>query len=239
MKILILCIYSENPLYNKMLDLQRIYIHSNPNITSYFIQFRSQTNPIEILNDFIYINGIEQRMKITEKTLCALKYLLINLNQKFDFILRTNISTIINFNKFLLWLNNIPKTNIYCTGNLLNLQWLDHTSGINDRSLFGTLYASGTSIILSYDVALNMVNNIDKFRFDIIDDISFGIYMKKYLPSVLVNLKKYIAPYLVFNKKTKITNVKNYVFIRNRISTDDNNRQIDLINMEKTINLIQ
>ena len=73
MKILILSIYSENPLYNKMLNLQRKYIHSNPDITTYFIQFRTQTNPVEISDDFIYVNGIENRMKITEKTLSALR----------------------------------------------------------------------------------------------------------------------------------------------------------------------
>jgi hypothetical protein len=76
MKILILSIYSNIPLYKQMLELQRKYIHSNPNVTSYFIQFRSQTQPIEIVNDFIYIRGIETRMKITEKTLLSLKYLL-------------------------------------------------------------------------------------------------------------------------------------------------------------------
>ena len=239
MKILILSIYSENPLYNQMLNLQRKYIRSNPDITTYFVQFRSQTNPVEISGDFIYVNGIENRMKITEKTLSALKYILKDLNQHYDFILRTNISTLTNFSQLIPFLNSLPKTNIYCTGNLLNLQWIDHTSGINDKKLFGTLYAAGTSIILSYDVAINMIENIDKFRHDIVDDLSIGVYMKNYLPNVIDNLLKYKASYLIFEKKTKITDAKNYVFIRNRINNDDNKRHDDLVNMDKTIEIIK
>jgi hypothetical protein len=239
MKILILSIYSESPLYNKMLNLQRKYIHSSPDITTYFVQFRPQTNPVEISGDFLFVNGLENRMKITEKTLSALKYLLSDLNQHYDFILRTNISTITNFSQFIPFLNSLPKTNIYCTGNLLDLQWIDHTSGINDKKLFGTLYAAGTSIILSYDVASNMVENLDKFRHDIVDDVSIGVYMRNYLPNVIDNLCKYKASYLIFDKKTKIIDVKNYVFIRNRINNDDNKRNDDLIHMVKTIEIIK
>ena len=235
MKILILSIYSETPLYNKMLQLQRKYIHSNPDITTYFIQFRSQSNPVEIVDDFIYINGKEERLKITEKTLLSLKYILKDLNQHYDFILRTNISTLTNFKQLIPFINSLPKTNIYCTGNLLNLRWLDHTSGIFDTKLFGTMYAAGTSIILSYDVAINMVENINKFRHDIIDDVSIGVYMKKYLPIVINNLIKYKATYLIFNRKIKHTDLKKYVFIRNRINMDETKRQDDLVNMEKTI----
>ena len=97
------------------------------------------------------------------------------------------------------------------------------------------MYASGTSIILSYDVAINMVENIDKFRHDIIDDVSIGVYMKKYLPIVINNLIKYKATYLIFNRKIKHTDLKKYVFIRNRINMDETKRQDDLVNMEKTI----
>jgi hypothetical protein len=239
MKILILSIYSNIPLYKQMLELQRKYIHSNPNVTSYFIQFRSQTQPIEIVNDFIYIRGIETRMKITEKTLLSLKYLLETKGLEFDFIIRTNISTIINFTQLFTYLDSIPKLNIYCTGHLLNLQWTDHTSGITNKKLFGTLFAAGTSIILSPDVANFMIKNIDKFRHDIIDDVAIGIFMKDYLPDVLTNLKNFKASYLITNPNIKINDSINYVFIRNRINNHENKRNQDLINMRAIIKLFQ
>jgi hypothetical protein len=235
MKILILSIYSDSELYNKMLELQRKYINIDANIKYYFIQFRKQINDVEIENDFIYVNGLENRMKITEKTLKSIKYILNDLNEHYDFIIRTNISTIIHFRNLIDYLQSIPKTNIYCTGNLLNLQWYDHSSGIVNNSLFGTLYASGTSIIISYDVALFMINNISNFRHDIIDDVSIGVFMKKYLPSTLQSLQKYKASYLIFDTSKKIEDTNNYIFIRNRINNKEHLRDLDLIHMEKTI----
>lgn len=239
MKILILSIYSDIPLYKQMLELQRSYIHSNPNVTCYFIQFRAQSEPIEIVNDFIYIKGIENRMKITEKTLSSLKYLLETKGLEFDFIIRTNISTIINFTQLFTYLDSIPKFNVYCTGHLLNLQWIDHTSGIYDKKLYGTLFAAGTSIILSPDVANFMIKNIDKFRHDIVDDVSIGVFMKNYLSDVLTNLQNFIASYLIIDPKTTINDSINYVFIRNRINNNENKRKQDLINMKAIIKLLQ
>ncbi len=241
MKILILSIYSSSPLYSQMLQIQRKQDISSiyPDITRYFIEFRSQSKPIEIVGDFIYVKGQEVRMGITQKTLLALNYLIKELGQTYDFIIRTNISTIINLQQLTQYLNSIPKSNIYCSGNVLNLQWLDHTSGIRDKKLFGTLYAAGTSIILSQDVALNMIGNIDKFRFDIVDDVSFGVYMQNYLPNVLDNLKNYKASYLIVEPNTNLNDSIGYVFIRNRINNNDNKRQKDLINMEQIINIIK
>lgn len=239
MKILILSIYSESPLYNKMLELQRKYVNCNANIKYYFIQFRKQIKDVEIENDFIYINGIEERMKITEKTLKSINYVLRDLNEYYDFIVRTNISTIIHYEKLFDFLSFIPKTNIYCTGNLLNLQWLDHTSGIINKSLFGTLYAAGTSIIISYDVALFMTEHTQNFRHDIVDDVSIGVFMKNYLPKTLESLQKFQASYFIFDSHNKdIKDTINYVFIRNRINNNERLRELDLINMEKTIQII-
>ena len=128
MKILILYIYSDNPIYNKMLEIQREYIinsNSNANFSCYFIQFRNeQINNVEIENDFIYVKGQEKLLNITEKTLKSLSFLLKDLGLIFDFIIRTNISTVINFNKLLVFLQNLPKNNIYCTGKILKVQIL-------------------------------------------------------------------------------------------------------------------
>ena len=40
MKVLILFIYSENNIYNQMMNLQRNYIHNFNEVDSYFIQMR-------------------------------------------------------------------------------------------------------------------------------------------------------------------------------------------------------
>ena len=249
MKILILSIYSDSELYKKMIEIQREHFNNFKNnlknndkiqdeIVYYFIQFRKQNNIIEIENDIIYVEGEEKILKITDKTLKCLKYLLNDLGETYDFIIRTNISTIINFKQLFLYLYSIPVTDIYCAGKILKLSNLDYQCGILDRRLFGTIYASGTSIILSQDVALNMCNNIDKIRQDIVDDVSFGIYIKKYLPSALLNLNKYVASFLLMSKKIKISLVNNYIFIRNRSANNEIDRENDINNMKNIIDIL-
>lgn len=236
MKILILAIYSETNYYNKMLQIQR-YQKLNPNITRYFVTFRNQNSEIEIKDDMIFINGNESRLNITKKTLLSMKYLLNNLGQKYDFIIRSNISTIIDTNNLYNWLYEIPNYNIYCTGNILKLQWLDHTSGIFNKELFGTYYASGTSIILSYDVAKNIIENMDKIRHDIIDDLSIGVYLNNYNPTCIDNLKKYLASFIFVDNKTNVNDIKNVIFFRNR-TNNGYDRTNDLLNMVRIIGML-
>jgi hypothetical protein len=239
MKVLVLFIYSENALYNEMLNLQRKYVNTHSDITSYFVQFRKdQTNAVEIVNDIIYVKGEEDRMNITTKTLLAMQYVLCQMNLTFDYVVRSNVSTVINFGQLIQFCSTIPKENIYTSGQVLNLQWLDHSSGIFNDELFGTLYASGTSILWSYDVAIHLANNIDKIRTDIIDDVTFGVYLKQYLPNTIHSLQKYPIPYASTSELISIDNILNSVVIRNRIQNSDSQRNLDLIYMDFQINKI-
>lgn len=250
MKILILYIYSINPAYEKMLELQREHILNNSNldISHYFIQFRNeQSNLVEIENDFIYLKGQESLLKITEKTLNSLKYLLDDLKLTFDFIVRTNISTIINYNNLLNYLNNLPKNNIYCGGKVLKLKNLDYSSGIKSYNHFGLLYASGTSIILSYDVALTLIQNISNINHSIVDDVTIAIFIRKNIPDAYKNLNLYKTPlFLYMNDKVNFSKINNYIFIRNKTITKNCNnknnisyRENDLINIKNIIEIIK
>lgn len=240
MKVLILVIYSESLLYNKMLDLQRTYIHSNPLFQVYFVKFNQHQNEqIKILDDIINVKGIENRMNITEKTIKSLEFLIKTLGLTYDFIIRSNISTIINLNLLLEYLNNIPKTNIYTSGNLLNLEWIDNASGIKNKNLFGTIYASGTNIIFSFDVVLNMIENQTKIRHDIIDDVSFGVYINNYLPELIKKSFDHQPSFLIYTEYTNLSEVENKIFIRNKINNNNIKRNIDLDNMDKIIKYFQ
>lgn len=123
---------------------------------------------------------------------------------------------------------------MYTSGNILKLEWLDNTSNIIDNRYFGTLYCSGTNIIFSYDVISHMINNKDKINYDVIDDISFGLYIKNNLPSILDNINKNKPSYYVCNKNININEIKNKIFIRNRVNNYD--RDNDIKNMKKIIN---
>lgn len=99
MKILLLILFSYSEIYNQMLEIQRNYIHTNDNIDAYFIVFNEeQSEEIQIIEDIISIKGKETYTNILYKTLKSLEYIFSNFLTKYDFVVRSNISTIINLN---------------------------------------------------------------------------------------------------------------------------------------------
>jgi len=229
MKLLLLVIYNDSDTYKEMLEIQKKYIHSHVNIQVFFITFKyNQTNYVEIKDNFIYIHGEESLFCILEKTIIALDVLINVYNLYYDFIIRTNISTLINLNNLYNFLESIPKTNIYIGGYKLTTN-VDNYCGLtpyrlNLYSCFNMEYISGTSIIMSYDIVKYMLNNKDLFKYEIIDDVAIGIFIRKYLPDAYTNINKYKANFTTqYN-----ANENNQIFIRNK---NFSSRKIDLENM--------
>ena len=225
MKLLILYIYSNEEWYFRMQQIQRLYCHKFKNVHSYFIQFREQTNEIETENDMIYVKGQESFMGITSKTLKAIEYMLSRI-VNIDYVIRTNISTIINIPELLRFCESLPNKNVYTSGNMLVLKWLDHFCGIVDESLWGTRYASGTSIIMSNDVADELVKNQHLIRHDVIDDVTIGVFIKNHVPDAYREDMP-IAKFVHVPNELNLNEIdKDCVFFRNR-----NNREYDIRNM--------
>ena len=232
MKLLILAIYSDNKDYQQMLQLQRSYFHKFKNVTSYFIDFRKdQQEDILIKDDFIYVKGEDTYLNITYKTIKALEYALNHIH--FDYVIRTNMSTLINIPKLYDYCLTLPKTNVYTSGHMLNLQWLDRKGGIKDKSLFGTLFASGTSIIMSKDVVDTMIEHQTKIRYDIVDDVAIGVFISKYLPSAYYPQN---ASFCIVPQNIKTNQVlTHYIFYRNRAYDD---RKKDIKNMKTILGVL-
>lgn len=223
MKVLLLLIHSPNPIYNKMFSIQQQYVHAFEEIDTFFVIMReNQVNLVEQENDIIYVKQKEHVLNVLYKTIIALEYLFQK--NEYDFVIRSNISTIIHIPKLIQYLYTIPTTHIYTSSQFLNLQWLDHRAGIHNSSLFGTIYASGISITLSNDTVKYLINNKDKLRHDIVDDISIGLFFQKYNPLLLKKGQKYMSSNLYTNAVTKNTNINNYIFFKNKSS----NRMIDI-----------
>jgi hypothetical protein len=237
MKVCILIIYSDSEDYKKMIQIQKEYLDKFRNeIIFYFCQMNSeQTNDLEVVDNFLYVKGEEGLLNILNKTIVSMKYIIKNHN--IDFLIRTNISTVININKFKQILQFIPTTEFYGSGNYLNLQWLSHENGIYDNSLFGTIYAQGTGIIFSKDVVEDICRDSDKLRYDIVDDLAIGVYINTLKPHVLESSQK-ISSGLLTMVDTKLINISqisdNYIFYRNRhLSYEANETRFnDIINME-------
>jgi len=234
MKLLILAIYSDNKYYQQMLAIQRSYFHEFKNVTSFFIDFdKDQLEDIIIKDDIIYVKGEDTYLNITYKTIKALEYALKNI--QFDYVIRTNMSTIVNIPKLYNFCLRLPNKNVYTSGDFINVQNLDVKAGIKDSSLFGTLFASGTSIIMSNDVVHTMIHNKSKIRYDIIDDVAIGVFISKYLPSAYY---PQTAHFFIVPKNIKPKQVqKHYIFYRNRI--DGNiDRTKDIKNMKTIRNVL-
>lgn len=237
MKILVLIIYSNEEKYKEMLNLQKKYIHLNSNIESYFIEFKEDmSQPIEMVDDHIYVQGKEHLLNITEKTIKALKYLFFELNKQYDYVIRTNISTIINHHLLMQNLKKMSRTDVYVGGHLLKLQWFDPPFGIFDTKYWGTIYVQGTGIILSRDVVLNMLSNEDKIDYSIADDVAIAVYIAKYNSRALQYLLTHRLPFLFYNNNTNINSIVNNVFIRNKSMIDHRNN--DIINMHNQVNFL-
>jgi len=243
MKIGILIIYSDNEDYKKMMQIQKEYLEKFKNeIIFYFCQMNNeQENDLEVVDNFLYVKGNESLLNILKKTIVSMKYIIQNHN--IDFLIRTNISTIININKFKQILQFIPRTEFYGSSNYLNLQWLSYEHGIYDNSLFGTIYAQGTCIIFSKDIVEDICRDSDKLRYDLVDDLAIGVYINTFKPHVLESSQR-ISNGLLTMIDTKTNDVSqitdNHIFYRNRYLSYEANetRYNDILNMKYFTNYL-
>jgi len=110
----------------------------------------------------LYVPGLESYVPgILHKTLEALVYCVRNFS--FDFIVRSNISTVIDFRR--LPLNELTDTLVYASAHMWNK---------DDRS---RAFASGTNIILNRAAVEFMLMHRDRMRHDTIDDVAIGALM--------------------------------------------------------------
>lgn len=236
MKILILSIYNQTEYYDKMLELQKKYIHKKDNIDAYFIKYGNHDEEIIVEDNIISFKGQEGYMKITQKTIMALDYIINKQNKTYDYVIRTNVSTIINLDNLIDYLQQKPRENFYSGGYIWCHNWLDPACGITVENqkkynLNNLIYVSGTSIIFSFDIAKYMIVNNHMIKHDIIDDVAFGLLIRDYKPEVYNSISSNKASF-TFSKYHPES-----VFIRNRTSIHDLNRQHDIDIMTDIISI--
>jgi hypothetical protein len=143
------------------------YMNSNPQIESYFIQYRN--GPQEIEGDIFWLNGVESFPAILTKTLDSIEYFLQK--DSYDFIVRTNLSSVWNFKVLLEHLNTLPREKVY-NG------FIGHYGNIT--------FVSGSGIIMTQDVANILIKNREiaqstKIMDDV--DIAYALYTRDVYPS--------------------------------------------------------
>lgn len=174
--VVLLILYNPNSDYEQIMKGHlTTYLETVKNITFYFIAFRDQHDhlTIDTNSHCMFFKGTEGFMpNILQKTLHALEYTLANI--PFTYIIRSNISTVIDMSHFP-YNEMIGKD--YASGWTFTLNWLNPFSGIHDRRLFGLRFASGTNIILSRNAVQYIIDHKHNVDETIMDDVAIGLLL--------------------------------------------------------------
>lgn len=238
-KVLYLVIYNENTDYErKMKKVLDKYVNNFNHIKTYFIMLKNLdgNKEYEICGNIVYFNGEESlRPGVLDKTIRAMR--LLGNSGEYDYILRSNISTVIDLMKLTAVLQNIKGTNIY------GISCLIIKPEKHDSKYIIAQSSQGTGIILDKIAVKYLLDNIHKFRFDpnTNDDIAIGVMMyynrnvkKVKIPGHFIvkpnNIYDYIYNIIMF----PIIDPEYIIFYRNK--TD--NRYNDIKTMNGIINYL-
>ena len=239
LKIIFLAIYNNNQYYDAMYEIHKKYLKNLKNkniiIKYYVIIFKQLTDEDYIIDEdnyIIYVNGNETGLLgILDKTIKVYEIFNNILKIKYDFIVRTNISSFINFKNIYLYLQklNINKNKLYYIGPQVKLQMTSPDGGIYNKKHFGTIYSEGIAIIMNYALIQNIIDNKEKLDYSIVDDVSIGIYIK--------NIKNvtYFNSYLLYdyNRNNSRINTTHIVYQNHN---NKHNRIIDVNNLKTIAN---
>ena len=173
MKILNLILYSDTPHYNSMKALLQLYLKTVPGLKYYFYCFDDRlTTPFVIEGNVIKFKGQESFIPgILDKTLRALH---LTFGWDYDYVVRSNISTLVNFHKLAIVLF---QTRLQWGGWVRVSAKRDLTKGITAQNPL--LYMSGTCIILSKTAVAQILQHINLINMNVIDDIALALLARR------------------------------------------------------------
>jgi len=174
--ILHLVLYSRDPNYDKMYEITHKYYSKFGNVTTLYYTF--DENLVEATKkegDILYIRGKDTFIPgVLEKTIVAMEYGMENYS--FDYLVRSNISTIVEMDKLTRFLEN---SNLEYGGVRMLIDSAQPYYGITDERYFGTDYASGVCILMSQRCVRNILDAKDQIDITVIDDVAIGVLIKK------------------------------------------------------------
>lgn len=146
-RLLVLVIASDNhPIYIELQKVWRSYMNAHPEVTAYFLKgdpTLSQTN--QIAGDTLYVNSPDGYVPgIFLKSIVAFEALSSELDN-YDYLLRTNLSSVFDFPALLAALNKMPSTQCYAGRNgVHHVQWVP--------KYYQTPFVEGSGILMSMDL---------------------------------------------------------------------------------------
>ena len=221
LKIINLILYSPgNKYYDEMKKMQTIYLEyfklKNKDFSYYFYYYDPSIDKnYEITENVIKIKGKETYIPgILNKTIKAFE--IVNKHFTYDYLIRTNISSVINFR---ILLNFINRNNPDSCGKIWNL----NNENCKFREYWGKYFYSGTCLIYKKNVITFIINNQNKLDKRLIDDVSLGV--------------------LIYRQNFKNINFNDILFLKNSYKdgiityrNKSNNRQLDINRIKFIIN---
>lgn len=134
------------------------YLATRSEVTAYFIQLRDQAEPIVVAGNNIWLNGVESIYPgVLIKTMRALEYC-ITAGVQFDWVVRTNISTAIDFAHF-----PYSEASIH--------EYAGSRVGVHD----GVSFVGGTDITISRRCAELLLKHASELNYSLLDDIAIAL----------------------------------------------------------------
>jgi hypothetical protein len=243
-RIICLTIFNEEEHYNymKLHNEEHLkFLRENTEIMNdlkvFYIMYKKLDN-LEYLIDgnMLYINGEETYIPgILNKTLSAMEIITTKLNIEYEFILRTNASTVIDYYELFKYLNrhNFDIENkYYYIGFYYNLSWYDYKNGIYDNTYHGTRFCNGTFMLINKRLILNIVNNSEKLLRNLIDDVSIGQYINTVDNVEEIDIKELS----LFNYDNFVRDIPYISYLNNR---NKHWRTIDVIHFRHQTKIIE
>ena len=217
MQLIILILANDTDVYLEMQKMWKIYMKTHPNIKSFFIKYKQElADDIILTDDTIFIKGKESIIPgCLDKTIKSIEFLLKNMN--FDFIFRTNMSSVVDLNKMY----NLLNENIECAGVIGNY--------------CGKKFVSGAGMLMNKKLCELLINNKSSINYNVIDDVSIGKFLTDKNINIIALTR--FETYNYENKLELITNdmIKNYYHFR--CKSDENHKNTVAL-MSKIIKLI-
>jgi hypothetical protein len=254
-KVIILIIASGGDGYNQFKEYWRLYMNRFSGVRSFFIYSdHTIAADMHVTNDSITHRSIESlRPGILHKTIASMS-VCCNLF-KFDYILRTNLSSFIHIPRLLTYLDT-QKLHEYAGGHFNNLP--DHPNKIYEQSIVNQytgatlnskfIFLHGACYILSNDLIMRMlelvINKPERVEQaeNIFDDVAMSLLLNDcvvgkindgyYVPDEFINLYKHKHQCKTVEDPAVYGADENIFHFRNKNSDDEqySNRDVDLTN---------
>lgn len=220
MKILILVLYSEQPVYRVMKTLLTNYYfgHSlvkNGLIKVLFYSFGSENKTTE--TDLTFVGNESLIPGILNKTISAFRSAFPVDEKIFDYCLRSNISTVVNLTQLYDTLINSKEIIHYGGSYVHTIKSLNQNVGVINEKFIGKQFVSGTAILMSFDSMKLLLTNLEKlkekFGLGIIDDVMIGLWMDEL---GIKNIKEFSSKVNVDERYSGVLFYRNKRIVSNR-----------------------